>query len=209
MSTRGVVLLSRNKHRHPYNVHEIWYQHTDTYPEGLGVELLEHLMNYMHWGKVDSYFGAKPDSFEAGIEEIIAKCTQEKYPQCVDKPEDAYHRVQGDLEWIYCIELDPDNPSTSEFAVYKVVKMWGSKVADDFVYCCYNKWFAELPRTSGEVASAMEQVSEQGTVLQSAFRAFGVALERKEKMLLEKELDEDAEEVYKEQVHGYNMNLGV
>jgi hypothetical protein len=25
----------------------------------------------------------------------------------------------------------------------------------------------------------------------------------------EKELDEDAEEVYKEQVHGYNMNLGV
>jgi hypothetical protein len=170
MSTRGVVLLSRQKHRHPYNTHEIWYRHMDTYPMGLGVELLNDLANYLK---------SDPDDFELDIEEIIVHNTQEKYPHCVDNPADAFHKVQGDLEWIYCIELDPQKLEYSEFHIYKVVRMWNSTVCDDFVYDCYSKWFKDLPKSESEILADMEKLDEQSTVMQAGFRAFGAAIERK------------------------------
>jgi len=177
MSTRGVVLLSRQKHRHPYNTHEIWYRHMDTYPMGLGVDLLNDLANYLR---------SDPDDFELDIEEIIVHNTQEKYPHCVDDPADAFHKVQGDLEWIYCIELYPQKLEYSEFHIYKVVRMWNSTICDDFVYDCYSKWFKDLPSLESEILADMEQLDEQSTIMQAGFRAFSAALERKPLVDLER-----------------------
>ncbi len=91
MSTRSMIAV-RYDSDGPY---ALYYRHCDGYPTGLGRELIERL------------------HFYKDIDSLLKEVGAEKTKHFVDKPEDAFLKVQGDLEWIYVIELSPEHERTS------------------------------------------------------------------------------------------------
>jgi len=81
MSTRAMICVDWYGHGH----FELFYRHCDGYPTGLGSELIEALLKY--------------NSVEKVLEEVEARSEG----RFVARPEDAFLKVQSDLEWIYVI----------------------------------------------------------------------------------------------------------
>jgi len=80
--------------------YELFYRHCDGYATGLGVELIEALKSGIPVEQILRQVGAEPEH---------------KY---VEKPEDAFLTVQGDLEWIYVIR-DIDSDKTRNLEIIK------------------------------------------------------------------------------------------
>lgn len=78
MSTRGFVLIGDDGN------FRVLYRHTDTYPTGLGVELLEMLRRQA---------GGNPSAVD--MARLIEELGLEDYRTNVSKPEDAFPRVQN------------------------------------------------------------------------------------------------------------------
>jgi|GEM_PF-2372257 hypothetical protein len=119
MSTRGMVVVQRCTNC----AYELYYRHYDTYPQALGVELVRAMTK-----------GKK-------IEQVMLEVGATAESKTTKSPEDAFLKVQGDLEWIYCIEnLDPEGCITSRTSleIYKTScpYFWfkGDGNAIDFVF---------------------------------------------------------------------------
>jgi len=81
--------------------YECYYRHTDGYPSGLRSDLIEALRS----------------PFVKDWEGLVKECRLQDEKRTVTKPEDAFLKVQGDLEYLYVVE-GFDNGTVS-LAIYK------------------------------------------------------------------------------------------
>lgn len=81
MTTRAMVLRENGAS------FECYYRHCDGYPTGLGVQLIEALRN----------------PFCKTWQDIVKQCELEPENKSVKQPEDAFLKLQGDLEYIYVV----------------------------------------------------------------------------------------------------------
>jgi len=96
MSTRAMICVDWYGHDH----FELFYRHCDGYPTGLGIELIDAMLKY--------------DS----IEEVLNNVSAEPSDRCIENVEDAFLKVQSDLEWIYVIR-NAAKSDTMSLQVYK------------------------------------------------------------------------------------------
>lgn len=106
--------------------YQMYYRNQDGYPAGLSNELVMA----MNQGK--------------SIDDILREVGAEDEHETVNKPEDAFLKYQGDLEWIYVIR-NPDNDNRS-LEILKTSCF--ALIENDFVFsvlCCYQKYFDNAP----------------------------------------------------------------
>lgn len=128
MSTRACVCFS-NTARMSW---EVYYKHHDGYPTGLGLELAKLLKK------------------NATKDRIIRKLSLENYRRLIRSPEEAFTKIQGDLEWIYAIAINEKDPAWSAMRIYKT-----SNPAMDVgfvfpVWGCYAKLLPKNLKTTME-----------------------------------------------------------
>jgi len=126
MSTRGYLLFRRhwNGPLIPY------YQHHDTYPTGLGADLIETMrtLEHMH-GQI---------SEEQIIEEMNKMGYNLRKAQIImSKPEEAFE-YQGDIEWVYVVDLS-DAPSLE---IWKTSNLYTEK---DFTFQVWRSYLRYFP----------------------------------------------------------------
>jgi hypothetical protein len=170
MSTRGMVAL-RTTSTGPY---ELFYEHMDTYPTWLGARLLPALKKCLE---------AEHDAeFEDEVRRVIQDHTQEPLnrAQTVSKPEDAFLKVQGDLEWIYAIDLrfGSDYKQFSRIAIYRTSNPWDYSInTEPFAWCVYDRCFCEivggcLESEFEESEKEMRRVEDIATATKNVVKAF-------------------------------------
>ena len=96
MSTRAMICVDWYGHGH----YELFYRHCDGHPRGLGMELLDAMLKY------------------ESIEEVIKEVGATPQGRTINKPEDAFLKVQSDLEWIYVIR-NGAHSDTMSLQIYK------------------------------------------------------------------------------------------
>jgi len=84
MGTRGMIAV-REREEGPYS---LFYRHHDAYPEGLGSQLIREMK---------ALLGRR-------VTDLLKSVTAQPERRIVNKPEDAFLLVQGDLEWVYAID---------------------------------------------------------------------------------------------------------
>jgi len=141
MSTRAMILVQyREAWASPYHM---YYRHYDGYPTGLGDEMVRAMIQ----GK--------------SIDDVLKEVGAEDEHETVSKPEDAFLKYQGDLEWIYVIR-NPDNDNRS----LEILKTsYPTLIENDFVFsvlCCYQKYFDNAP--SMQIVQYVGSVMKLGMV---------------------------------------------
>ena len=152
MSTRAMILVRRYWNG-PYQLH---YRHCDGYPLGLGVELIEALKKGVDTEEVLKIVGAEK---ERG------------YP--IGKVEDAFLKVQGDLEGLYTLDDHNNEKDLRALGIYKTSCPFTFKEdgTPDFVFRCFWSYVRYFPL---DHHSRMEHVEE---IAQTTLNAL-ISLER-------------------------------
>ena len=152
MSTRAMILVKRY-FSGPYELH---YRHCDGYPQGLGVELIEALKKGLDTDEVLKIVGAEKERV---------------YP--VAEVDDAFLKVQGDLEWLYVINDYNSEKDLRALGIYKTSCPFSFKEegTPDFVFRCFWSYVRYFPANH---ISKMEHVEETAQTTLNAL----VALER-------------------------------
>jgi len=141
MSIRAMILVQYGEAwASPYHM---YYRHYDGYPTGLGDEMVRAMIQ----GK--------------SIDDVLKEVGAEDEHETVSKPEDAFLKYQGDLEWIYVIR-NPDNDNRS----LEILKTsCPALIENDFVFsvlCCYQKYFDNAP--SMQIVQYVGSVMKLGMV---------------------------------------------
>jgi hypothetical protein len=131
----------------PYELH---YRHCDGYPLGLGVELIEAL---------------KQGADTPEVLKIVGAENERGHP--IGKVEDAFLKVQGDLEWLYEISDYNSEKDLRSLGIYKTSCPFTFKDegAPDFVFRCFWSYVRYLPV---DHHSKMEQVEETAQIALNA-----------------------------------------
>lgn len=103
MSTRGMVAIQW----HPNGSYSLFYRHTDTYPTSLGTQLMELL-------RAAASFSWNRDRLSEELENLGLRDERKS----VGKPEEVFLSVQGDLDWVYAIELG-DRADLTSLTIFK------------------------------------------------------------------------------------------
>ena len=148
MATRGIVLFETSPH-----TYRVFYRHYDSYPTGLGLQLI-HLLKQ-----------AKT------LKEVVEESHLEDYKTHIYKVEDAFLKVQGDIEWIYVIHFE-ENPEYSGISIYRTSNPW-TKV--DFVYPVWSCFVKFLPE---DLESEMRYVEMTARMVLRALAAYEEASKR-------------------------------
>jgi len=126
LSTRG-YLLFRRRWNGPLTA---YYQHMDTYPTGLGADI------------IDALICLEDAEGTIAIQSIVTDLNSRGYnlrkaERSFSKPEQVFLEYQNDIEWIYVIDLN-DTPNSTSLAIYKTsnpitetdfcFKVWSSYV---------------------------------------------------------------------------------
>lgn len=142
MSTRSMIAVQW----YPNGSYSLYYRHSDGYPEGLGTELIEALKEGLSIDKVLEKVGAKDEK------------------KTVNKPEDAFLSVQGDLEWIYVIE-NPDSENTN----LRILKtscpyFWGLAGNDagekEFVFPVWFSYVKYFPSRYTQIMAEVDRMAD-------------------------------------------------
>jgi hypothetical protein len=133
------------------------YRHCDGYPLGLGVELIEALKQGLDTAEVLRKVGGEK---EVG------------HP--VGKVEDAFLKVQGDLEWIYTVNDYHSDIELRSLGIFKTSCPYSSREngIPDFVFRCFWSYVKYLP---ADHQSKMEQVE---SIAETTLQAL-ISLERR------------------------------
>ena len=151
MSTRAMILVKRYSSG-PYELH---YRHCDGYPLGLGVELIEALKKGLETMEVLKIVGAE---------------RERGYP--LGKVEDAFLKVQSDLEWLYELADYNSEKDLRSLGIYKTSCPFTFKEGTpDFVFRCFWSYVRYFPL---DHHSKMEQVEETAQTTLNAL----ISLER-------------------------------
>lgn len=129
MSTRGVICIREGRG----GSFDKYYHHTDTYPTGIGIELLKWLKNS---GEVED------------LKKILPNMRHEGF---IDHPEDAFLKGQGDLEYIYVVQLDGER---SRIDVLRTSNPYFEK---DFVFHIWGCYKQFMPKDVVKVMADVER----------------------------------------------------
>ena len=144
MSTRAMIAVQYNWNG-PFALH---YRHCDGYPTGLGMELVEGL------------------KLHQDIDALLEQVGAEQLNRLVSEPKDAFLKVQGDLEWIYAIRVDPDRGRTS-LSIYKTSNPYTRR---EFAFHVWHSYVKYLPRGQGR--GVMRQIETMTHIALSALGEF-------------------------------------
>ena len=118
------MVLIRHNSEGPYTA---YYRHVDGNPTSLGVDIVEAMLKAT---------GQNLDSAET--EKFIAnEAGAGSEGKSVLKPEDAFLKLQGDLEWVYCISL-------GTYRSLEIYKTSCPRWLPDFAFSClwsYEQYF--------------------------------------------------------------------
>jgi len=147
VSTRGMVLFGDGDGG---NVYQAYYKHCDSYPTGLGVEIVRILKRPIKNGKEDIIN-------ELGLEDEHKRF----YGVFGEDAAMAAFNYQGDLEWIYVINLGP-RTSLQIFRTSNPAVRGGPR----FVFPVWGRYLRYMP---GDMLHLWQEMTE-------AERMAGIAL---------------------------------
>ena len=126
MGTRGYLLFRRRW----CGALTAYYQHLDTYPTGLGVDVIDALITAADAEGTITTEGIIADLNKRGY-------NLQKAERSFSKPEQVFLEYQSDIEWIYVIDLN-DTPNSTSLEIWKTsnpitetdfcFKVWSSYV---------------------------------------------------------------------------------
>jgi len=149
MSTRGAIAVREGRH----SSFVAFYRHHDTYPTCLGVELLAILKEMAKEGD----FSLR--TFKERLADINAK----EQMGIFSSPEQVF-RVQGDLEWIYTVELvDADHTCLS---IYRTSNPWMEKSM------VWRVWGSFLRYAPADAEGEMRMIDGMAECILMALREF-------------------------------------
>jgi hypothetical protein len=154
VSTRGFVLMGDD------GSFRVLYRHTDTYPTGLGVELLEMLKGQ-----------ASGNPSAVDIARLIESLGLEDYRTSVSRPEDAFPKVQAGVEWIYVVRPNtrPKLTSVQVFRTSNPDMIHGP----DFVF---SVWFSYVEHFPDDIGARMAEVERTAEVVLNCMAAYNGAI---------------------------------
>ena len=131
----------------------LYYRHTDGYPTGMGVDL------------IDAIRTTETRDFYQAVKEIAEKCALQDEKRSIDKPEDAFLKVQGDLEYLYVIE-NLYEVDTRSLTIYKTSN---PRKLPDFVFSI---WFSYAQFFPEDVGARMGEIERTARIILKALEAY-------------------------------------
>jgi len=144
MGTRAMVLLKSG------GTYRCYYRQYDGYPTVLGSQLICALRTRQNW------------------EDIAKVCHLADENVAVLEPEEAYLRVQGDLDYIYVVELKPK----VSLQIYRTTNPWKLPRFIFPIWGSYAEFFPSPP----DVVSRMAEVERCTSITLAALRKYHEAL---------------------------------
>jgi len=151
MGTRAMVLREIGR-----GVYECYYRHLDGYPTGLGVELIEALRQPL--------YGTWKD--------VVTALQLEDENITVAKPEDAFLKVQADLEYIYVVKNYGKN--NTSLTIYKTTDFYNLPPFTWIIWYSYKEYFP----SSNDVIKTMAQIEQSATITLECLQAYHKAIGR-------------------------------
>jgi len=150
MGTRAMVLKEIGRS------YECFYRHTDGYPSGLGAELIEALRS----------------PFIRSWDDLVECCRLEKENRIVAKPEDAFLKVQGDLEYIYVVKENP-----TSLTIYRTSNPYdyGDDGLPSFVWRIWASYKQYFPAPN-DVVKEMARIQQTASIFLQGLRQYHKAL---------------------------------
>ena len=127
MTTRAMVLRRNGAS------YECYYRHCDGYPTGLGAQLIEALRS----------------PFCKTWQDIVKQCELQPENKFVRKPEDAFLKLQGDLEYIYVVSENP-----ASLTIYRTTNPRSLPAFAFKIWSSYAKYFPaphDVMKTMAEI----------------------------------------------------------
>ena len=157
MGTRGFVLLGGKE-----GSYRVYYRQTDTYPTGLGAELLRVLK-----------LNLARDIYELR-RKIVGELHLEDYEVYVDSPEGAFPDIQGDVEWIYAVRLDDRDMGATSVTIYRTSF---PALDADFIFPVFSSYVDFLPSPE-DIPARMAEVERIAEIVLNALESYHKALTR-------------------------------
>ena len=161
MGTRTMVCV-QSYHNGNY---ELFYRHNDGNPEALGYELLCFLSELNHEVELGLTKSLTPEAF---INRMAEKLKLQPENRTVEKPEDAFLKVQGDLEYIYALHLE-SLFSRTRLDIYRTSNPYTEK---NFVFHLFGSYVMFAPKTIIEIAQKMDMIEAIGNISLNAIAQY-------------------------------------
>jgi len=151
MGTRGFILLGSKE-----GSYRVYYRQLDTYPTGLGAELLRILK-----------LNLARDIYELK-QNIVGGLHLKDYEVYVDSPEGAFPDIQGDVEWIYAVRLDDRDMGATSVTIYRT----SFPALDvDFIFPVFSSYVDFLPSPE-DIPARMAEVERIAEIVLSALESY-------------------------------------
>lgn len=161
MGTRTMVCV-QSYHNGNY---ELFYRHNDGNPEALGFELLCFLSELNHAIEIGLEKNLTPEAF---INRMVEKLKLQPENRTVEKPEEAFLKVQGDLEYIYALHLE-SLFSRTRLDIYRTSNPYTEK---NFVFHLFGCYMMFAPKTIVEIAQRMDMIEAIGDISLNAIAQY-------------------------------------
>ena len=163
MSTRG-YLLFRRRWNGPLTA---YYQHMDTYPTGLGADVIDALIIAADADGNITTEGIVKDLNERGY-------NLQKAERSFSKPEQVFLEYQSDIEWIYVIDLH-DTPNSTSLQIWKT----SNPITDtDFCFKVWSSYVRYFP-SSHETPNLMYTLELTANMALNALAAYEEATQKR------------------------------
>lgn len=162
MGTRAMVLFNESE-----GLYECYYRHNDGNPRSLGVQLLVALKSHL------------------GKQEIVKFCDLktveiQNVRKMVAKPEDAFLKVQSDLEYIYAVEDLKSDYTT--LRIYKTSDPYSFDGFPEFVWLIF---FCYVKKFPVDVSVEMRDVERVSVTALKGLKAYHSALTQTNRKVLD------------------------
>jgi len=132
-------------------LYRCYYRHLDGYPSGLGAMLIEALRS----------------SFVRSWDQLVEYCNLKDENVVVGRPEDAFLRVQGDLDYIYVVQENPRG-----LRIYRTSNPYPLPPFAFLVWASYQRYFP-APK---DVVRKMADVEAMANLILNALESYHKAL---------------------------------
>lgn len=160
MGTRAMVCVQMN----PNGVYDLFYRHNDGNPDSLGFDLISFLVRIAHEIAIE----INHETHARIVERLVFEANLRHEGRTVKEPEDAFLKVQGDLDYIYAISLSvPFN--RSRFDLYKTSN---PHIRKPFVFHVTGFYLIFAPQNTRDIAEKMSLSEMMSRISLSAVAGF-------------------------------------